>query len=203
LLYFFKIVNSQSETASKQNSIKSQINNIKNNIPKFSLNKNNNTETDQSLNTECIFEHLNKLGASSVSIDSFQHVLLEEKNSRSLGNHSSLPNLKCEFIYGERLYWVVKIKRYFRNLFQIKLVKNPQALGMTSTVSLSNLSLPLHVSTLHKRNSENYDLDAFRQEPNTISPNSSVYSAHSDSKSDTKFAESTLAEYISDGFFFR
>ena len=80
-------------------------------------------------------------------------------------------------------------------------------LGMAHTVSLSNLSvgtlpMPLQVSTLNKRNSENFDAEPFKQDFNTnnVSPNSSSSSAHSE-KIDVQ--ETIKINNSDDSYFFR
>lgn len=154
---------------------------------------------------ECIFERLDRLGANAVSNDSFQHVLTEIKASKFMhtqSNNMATPYLKCEFIYGDRLYWCVKIKRYFRNLFQIKFLKDTGInANITNSISMPSLSsapiLSLQVPTFQKKNDFENNLhnlescknDFLVNDPNSISPNSSISSSQSE-RTDNKIAKS-------------
>lgn len=156
----------------------------------------------KTISPECILERLTKLGASTVSNENFPHVVTAMKHSRCLQASCTqtatiLPYLKCELIFGERFYWVVKLKRLYRNLFQIKLIKSiGPTFGMSQTMSLSNLSnvnlpAPNSNSVTQKRNSENFDPetfkpDTFQNDTNNISPNTSTSSIANSEKSDNK-----------------
>ena len=150
------------------------------NLPESNIQKN--------ISPECIFERLTKLGAHTVSNESFQHVATEIKTSRCLQTattKSLSPYLKCELIFGDRFYWVVKLKRLYRNLFQIKLMNSiGPSIGMSQTMSLSNLFAA--VNPLQKRHSENFEPDSFKPDTflnetnNNISANTSSSSANSD-----------------------
>lgn len=110
----------------------------------------------------CAYDYLFKTGATSVSFESFQHVLFQLKHFKFMNNTSlsltfnpmttttspscCLPskgnefatvtnnetnsfqltqqNSKFEFIYDENFYWVVKIRKIYNNLFQLKFMRS-------------------------------------------------------------------------------
>ena len=117
----------------------------------------------------CAYDYLFKIGATSVSFESFQHVLFQLKHFKFMNNTSlslsfnpttttttatspscspskgnelaaatnnetnsiqlTQQNSKFEFIYDENFYWVVKIRKIYNNLFQLKFMRS------TSTTS--------------------------------------------------------------------
>lgn len=93
--------------------------------------------TQKKLVPSCSFEYLTKTSSNYVHNDCFQHVLTNFKQSKQHFNNTNVssPNLtiannklnnffKCEYIYGENYYWIVKIKRYYDSLYQIKFIRN-------------------------------------------------------------------------------
>jgi len=105
----------------------------------------NNITVDTEQSYSCVYEYLHKTGGNAVPNDCFQHVIAQLKQTKHLinistptsGNISSLNNsnskstsisnfFKCEYIYGENFYWVVKIKRFYEALYQIKFFRNLQ-----------------------------------------------------------------------------
>jgi hypothetical protein len=123
------------------------------------------TDNVENQGINCAYDYLFKIGATSVSFESFQHVLFQLKHFKVMNNTSlslsfnpptttspsCLPskgsefaaamnnetnsiqltqlNSKFEFIYDENFYWVVKIRKIYNNLFQLKFMRS------TSTTS--------------------------------------------------------------------
>ena len=95
----------------------------------------------RNINSPCIHERLNILGASYVSNDCFQHVIAQFKHSTkytSFSNSAQTQSVykKCELVYDDKFYWLVKIKRFSDSLFQMRLVKNSSITHSTSLIDL-------------------------------------------------------------------
>jgi len=116
-------------------------------------------DNSQSQSVTCAYDYLFKIGGNSVPFECFQHVIFQLKHVKFTNNTTwslsfnpatsslksnevaavatnentsiQLPqqNSKFEFIYEENFYWVVKIRKIFKNLFQLKFMRS------TSTTS--------------------------------------------------------------------
>lgn len=83
------------------------------------------------MTTVCAYEYLNKTNSQCVPNECFQHVALYLKQSKYINIQTSTSTFKntffkCEYIYGENFYWIVKLKRFSHKLYQIKFVRNIQ-----------------------------------------------------------------------------
>ena len=85
----------------------------------------------------CINEILTKMGAQRVPVEYFHHVSSYYKQckqfqsnnnnflSKSPSSNQNQSNyLKFEYVYGEKYFWIVKIKRITDNLCMVKLMRN-------------------------------------------------------------------------------
>ncbi len=109
----------------------SPIINFKNfEIPIKTSNKN-----EKPNNPSCVFDYCNQTGSIYATNECFSHVITQFKQNKHFFNISSPTScnngkisnyniFKCEYIFGDNFYWIVKIKRYYESLYQIKLVRN-------------------------------------------------------------------------------
>ena len=124
-------------------SVESPLSTTETEAATFSESKcNNNNVSHRNVNSPCIHERLSILGASCVSNDCFQHVTAQFKHSTkyaSFNNSAQTQSVykKCELVYEDKFYWLVKIKRYSNSLFQMRLVKNSSITHSTSLIDLA------------------------------------------------------------------
>lgn len=130
-------------------------------MPKQSISESSSEENS------CVYDYLMRTGGNCVPLDSFHHVLAQLKQTRAqLSSFQSVNStqvqqnsLKFEFIYGETHYWIVKVKRFSVDLFQMKFIRSITSNGSCKKVDLNCTSdVSFNIDELNPRKNNEEEL---------------------------------------------